>query len=103
MVRTVGSLVCLGMRSLLEGGPLSGTSAGVKELESGVRDLEGIALPLLVILDVQQIASQVVLGRLIGRLLEPLCELTDGAEIGFMCPVGEASQLHVVEHLLGEW
>jgi hypothetical protein len=57
---------------------------------------------LLVVLDEQEVASEIVFAGEIGRFAEPLGELTDGAEIGFVCPVGEARQMHVVEHLLGE-
>jgi hypothetical protein len=73
-----------------------------EELESAVGDLERIRLPLLIILDEQQIATEVVFGCLVGRLLEPLGELADSAEVGLVRPITQACQLQVLEHLLGE-
>ncbi len=63
----------------------------------------GIAFPLLVVLDEQEVSSEIILGGQIGRLVQPLSELAYSTEVGFVRPVGQASQLHVVEHLLGKW
>jgi hypothetical protein len=74
----------------------------VEELESGVGDLEGIGLPLLVVFDEQQIASEVVFGGQVRRLVDPLGELADGAEVGLVGPFLEAGQLQILEHPLGQ-
>jgi hypothetical protein len=38
----------------------------------------------------------------IGRFVDPLGELADGAEVGLVSPIGEPRQLQVLEHALGE-
>ena len=85
-----GQLELLGDAQLLERGPFPRAGVAIEELESGVGDLEGIAFPLLVVLDEQQVASQVVFGGQVGRLVEPLGELADRAEVGFVSPLAEA-------------
>ena len=97
-----GELGLFGNAQLGECGPLSRAGAGVEELETGVGDLEGVAFALLVVLDEQQVASEIILGGQIGRLVEPLSELSDGAEVGLVGSVRQPGQLHVVKHLLGE-
>jgi len=57
-----GELGLFGDAQLAEGGPLSGASVVVEELETGVGDLEGIAFPLLVVLDEQEVSSEIILG-----------------------------------------
>lgn len=97
-----GKFSLLADAEVFESGPVTRAGARVEELESGVGDLQGVGSPLLIILDVQQVVAQFVLGGQIGGLAEPLGELADGAEVGLMRSLGESGELQVREHLLGE-
>ena len=97
-----GKFGLFGDSQLAERRPLSRTRMGVEELEPRVRDLQRIGFPLLIVLDEQQIASQIAFGGGTGRLLEPLSEFADSAEVGFVRPLTQPGQLHVVQHLLGQ-
>ena len=66
-----GELELFGDPQLAQSGPLSRAGAEVEKLETGVGDLEGVAFPLLVVLDEQQVASQIIFGGNLGRLVEP--------------------------------
>jgi hypothetical protein len=51
---------------LAEGGPVPRASVAIEELEPGVGDLEGIGFPVLVVLDEQQVAAEIVFGGAVG-------------------------------------
>lgn len=91
-----GQFELLGHAEFGQRGPVPGAGVAVEEFQSGVGDLERIGLPLLIVFDEQQIASEVVFGGLVGRLIDPLCELADLAEVGLVGPFFQAGQLQVL-------
>ncbi len=97
-----GELERFGNAEFAERGPFSRTGVGVEELEAGVGDLERVGFPVLIVLDEQQVAAEIIFAGGLRRLAKPLRELAHGAEIGFVGSLSQASQLHVVQHLQGQ-
>ncbi len=97
-----GQLELLGHTELGERGPVPGAGVAVEELQSGVGDFERVRLPLLIVLDVKQVPSEIVFASLVRGFFEPLGELPDSAEVGFPGSLFAASQLQVLLHLPGE-
>jgi hypothetical protein len=65
-----------------------------KELLEGLRsDVDGAVRPVSIILDEEQIVSQVVFGCGIGIALEEFCELTNIADIGLLRALTSAVKL----------
>ena len=86
----------------LEGEPVAWDGIGVEEDEAAGGDLQraGRIRPLL--LEVDEVLPQFVFGDPVGRLVEVSGEMTDGAEVSFLGPLGEAGQLEVLVHALAK-
>src|SRR5262249_37024762 len=84
----------------LEGLPVARYGVGVEE-----RDARGVALEragreLAVVLEVEQIRADLVLGEAIGSRVEVCGQFADGAEVEFLSALSQAGQLEVLVHSL---
>ena len=68
----------------LEGGPVSGGGVRIEELDAAVSDAEGSGGEVAVVLEVEEILAELLLGEAVGRGAEVLGEHADGTEVGVL-------------------
>ena len=98
----VGEPLLPGDAEPLEGGPVARGGVGIEELDAAVGDAERGGGELAVVLEVEEVVADLLLGEAVGRGVEVVGELPDGAEVGLLGAVGEAGELEVLEHALTE-
>ena len=54
------------------------------------------------VLEVEQVLAELLLGDLIGRLVEVGGEPLDGADVSFLSSLGESGELEILVHALDE-
>ena len=86
----------------LECRPVAGRGVGVEELDAAVGDHERRGGELAVVLEVEEVVADLLLAEPVGRGVEVVGELPDGAEVGLLGALAEAGQLQVLEHPLAE-
>ena len=57
---------------------------------------------LSVVLEVQEVVADLLLGEPVGRGVEVVGELPDGAEVGLLGALAQAGELEVLVHPLAE-
>ena len=98
----VGEPLLAGDAEPFEGGPVAWDGVGIEELDAAVGDAEGGGGEVAVVLEVEEIVAELRLGEAIGRGMEVVGELPDGAEVSVLGAVAEAGELEVLEHALAE-
>jgi hypothetical protein len=81
----------------LERGPFSRAGESKELLEGLLSDVDGARRPVSIVLDEEEIVSQVVFGSGIGIALEEFCELTNIADIGLLRALASAVKLEAKE------
>ena len=79
-----------------------GGGVGIEELDAAVGDPERPRGELPVVLEVEEVIADLMLAESVGRGVEVVGELPDGAEVGLLGALAEAGQLKVLEHPLAE-
>ena len=82
--------------------PSRGGGVGVEELDGAVGDHQRSGGELAVVLEVEEVVADLVLGEAIGWGVEVVGEFADGAEVGLLGARAEAGQLEVLEHAPAE-
>jgi hypothetical protein len=75
---------------------------GIEELDAAVGDAQRGGGELAVVLEVEEVIADLLLTEPVGRCVEAVGELPDGAEVSLLGAFAEASQLEVLEHPLAE-
>ena len=95
---TSGSVLSRRTRRLSQGGPVARRGAGVEELDAAAGDDERGGGELAVVLEVQEVVAELLLGEPVGRRVEVVGELPDGAEVGLLGAFAEPGELEVLVH-----
>ncbi len=74
----------------------------IEELDAAVGDAEGGGGEVAVVLEVEEVVADLLLGEPVGRGVEVVGELPDGAEVSVLGALAEAGELEVLEHPLTE-
>ena len=98
----VGEPLLPGDAEPLEGRPIAGDGVRIEELDTAVGDAEGSGGELAVVLEVEEVVAELLLAEPVGRGMEVVGELPDGAEVRLLGALGEPGELEVVEHALTE-
>lgn len=80
----------------LERGPFSRASESKELLEGLLSDVDGTSRPMSIVLDEEEIVSQVVFGGGIGLALEEFRELANIADIGLLRALATAVKLKIL-------
>ena len=86
----------------LEGRPVAGSGVGIEELDAAVGDAERGGGELAVVLEVEEVVADLLLAEPVGRGVEVVGELPDGAEVGLLGALAEPGELEVLSHPLAE-
>jgi hypothetical protein len=81
-----------------EGGPIARAGVRIEEFDAALGDAEGGGSEVAVVLEVEEILTELRLGEAIGRGVVVVGELADGAEVGVLGAGGEPGELEVVGH-----
>ena len=87
---------------LLERGPVAWDGVGIEELDAAVGDAEGSGGEVAVVLEVEEVVAELRLGEAVGRGVEVVGEMPDGAEVGVLGALAEAGELEVLGHAEAE-
>jgi hypothetical protein len=98
----VGQRLVLWDAKLQECGPLSRHGVRVEELDAAVGDLESAGRERAVVLQVQEVVTDLRLGELVRRLMEVRGQLPHGTDVGFLGAFAAACELEVLDHPLAE-
>ena len=86
----VGESLLPGDAEAFQGGPVARDRVRIEELDAAVGDAEGSGGELAVVLEVEEIVAELRLGEPVGRGVEVVGELADGAEVGLLSALGRA-------------
>ena len=98
----VGESLLLPDAEPLEGRPVAGRGVGIEELDAAVGDAQRAGGELLVVLEVEEVVADLLLAEPVGRGVEVVGELPDGAEVGLLGALAQAGELEVLVHPLAE-
>jgi hypothetical protein len=80
----------------LQDRPIARASELKEPLDPVLSDVDGTWLPLELVLDVEQVVSDIVLGSRVGITLKKLGEFSDSSSVGFLSSFGESIKLEVL-------
>jgi hypothetical protein len=86
----------------LERGPVARRGVGVEELDAAVGNAQRCRGELAVVLEMEEVITDLLLAEPVGSSVVVVGELPDGAEVGLLGALAEAGQLKVLEHPLAE-
>ena len=92
-----------GLQLALESGPVTRRRVGIEEPDAAASDDQRGRGELAVVLEVQQIVADLLLGEPVRWGVEVVGQLPDGAEIGLLSTLAQTGELEVLEHPLTEW
>jgi hypothetical protein len=73
---------------------------GVEELDPADGDDQRTGSESFLVLEIQEVRAQLLLGESIGGLMEVVGQLPDGSEVGLLGAFAEPGQLEILVHLL---
>ena len=98
----VGEPLLPGDAESFQGRPIAWDGVRREELDAAVGDAEGSGGEVAVVLEVEEVVAELGFGEAVGRGVEVVGELSDGAEVGLLSALGESGELEVVGHALTE-
>ena len=85
-----------------EGGPVARDGVGEEEEDAAGGDLQRAGGVVAFVLEVEQVLAELLLGDLIGRLVEVGGEPPDDAEVSPLSSLSEPGELKILAHALAE-
>ena len=102
-LRKVSSLRLSSFPELSCARPVTRRGVGIEEPDAAASDDQRGRGELAVVLEVQQIVADLLLGEPVRWGVEVVGQLPDGAEIGLLSTLAQTGELEVLEHPLMEW
>src|SRR3954454_11047335 len=86
----VGESLLLADAEPLKCRPVAGRGLGIEELDAAVGDHERPGGELPVVLEMEEVVADLMLAQTVGRSVEVIGELPDGAEVGLLSVFAES-------------